>query len=139
MRTFFRRLATIPFESLFGAIAVYAGIAGLFHIGTATDALDVILGNTIVTGLQVLYLGSGILILLGLGKAKAALEMPGLTLLVASVLIRAIAIQVLVGFTNDTAGVFVLDALVIVASCVRLAHLWKGWVVVLIKPGGDAD
>lgn len=137
MRDFLRRLATIPFESLFGVFAVYAGVAGLLHVGTSSDALDFIIGRPLTTGLQVMYLASGVLMLFGLGYGKAKLEMPGLVFLATSVLIRGIAIQVLVGITADTIGVLVLYFVVLIACAVRLAHLWDGQVVVLIKPNGE--
>jgi hypothetical protein len=136
VRDFLRRLATIPFESLFAIFAVYAGVAGLLHVGTSSDALDAVIGNTITTYLQVMYLASGVLMLLGLGFGKSKFEMPGLVFLATSVIVRGIAVTALVGITADTVGLLVLYFVILVACGVRLAHLLKGQVVVLIKPRG---
>jgi hypothetical protein len=134
MREAIRRWNTVPFETLFGCLAVFGGVIGLLHVGTSTDALDGVLGDPLVTTFQIVYILAGIFMLAGIGRGQAWLEAPGLILLVASVVVRALAVLILYGFDRNVIGLLALYVLVVYFSAVRLRSLYRGDVIVRNQP-----
>jgi hypothetical protein len=125
-RVFLARLGVVQFESMIGAFAAYSAVVGLLRFGVVSDALDELFPTWATDAFSTAYLAAGVLILLGIGRQSARLEILGLWLVATSVVIRGTAIVGLLGLTAISANTVVFNLLVIAACASRIRSLLRG-------------
>lgn len=113
-------------------VALYAGVAGLFHIGASTDALAALMPMWLSFALNLIYAAAGIAMLVGMGRQRGNIEAAGWILLAASVLVRAIAIVVVAGLTPSVLGLLVLYVGFLSAAIVRIVQIVRGDAIVVV-------
>jgi hypothetical protein len=122
------RLITVPFETLIGALVVYAGVAGFLR-GSA-DPLDLVLPHWEVLVFQVAYVVAGLQMLGGLAFAKSNMEAAGLILLATGEVIRFIAIVDAIGLNERVGELLILYGLIVAACLVRVIALFRHQVII---------
>jgi len=127
-----QRLNTLPFESAFGFLALYAGVAGLLDIGTI-DPINELLGSFLVAAFQTAFAAAGLLILVGIARSFGTVEALGVGLLAVNLVVRGIAVLAVAGLSLATGGVVVLYAGLVVACGVRLSSILRADVIARVK------
>lgn len=147
MSRFVRRLAILPFEVLIAGLVIVSGSLALVHVGgIGQDVLSLQLPSWLTSILNVLYLASGLGMLLGIAWNLSYAEASGLMGVASGAVIRGLA---LVWFAWDRPEVrasvvvgLVFDAMIVVACAIRLSHLFQHKVLVLAEvektPGRQA-
>lgn len=123
---FLRRLGVVQFESIIAAFAAYSGTVGLLRFGVVSDALDELFPTWAADAFSTAYLSAGVLILLGIGRQKARLEILGLWFVATSVVIRGTAIVGLIGLSAISVNTIVFNLLVVAACASRIRSLLRG-------------
>lgn len=126
---------TRPGAVVVAMVAVYAGVAGLFHISPATDALNALLPNYLVDTLNVLYALAGIAMFVGMGRRLGNVEAAGWILLAASAIVRGVAVVAVAGFVPSVIGLIVLYAGFLAAALVRVVQIVRGQAIVVVHVG----
>lgn len=116
-------------------IALYAGIAGLLHIGTATDALTTLLPGWLTIALNCIYTFAGIAMIAGMGRRRGNIEAAGWIMLAASVIVRTIAVLTVAGLSVQVVSLLVLYAGFLAAAVVRIAQIVRGDDIVVVHVG----
>lgn len=116
-------------------IALYAGLAGLLHIGTATDALTTLLPGWLTTTLNCIYTLAGVAMIAGMGRRRGNVEAAGWIMLTASVIVRAIAVFTVAGLNVQVLGLLVLYVGFLAAALVRIAQIVRGDDIVVVHVG----
>jgi uncharacterized membrane protein YedE/YeeE len=124
----YSRLITVPFETLIGALVVYAGIAGLLR--GSRDPLDLLLPHWEVLAFQVAYGLAGLQMLGGLAFARPNVEAAGLILLGMNVIVRFIAVVDILGITEPVVELLFLYGLILAACLVRVIALFRHQVII---------
>ena len=129
---FFRRLALAPFETLIALLAIVTAVVSLLEVGgVAANPYDAVLPHWAADTFQAGYLLSGLLLLAGIGAARADVESAGLVVIAAAQATRAIVNVALIGAAVGV--VSVVFAVLVVGACgTRL------WLLVRVTKQGRA-
>lgn len=128
---FVRRLCVLPMNAAIALLSIYAGAAALLHFPPASaHPLVALLPGWLTTAFNLTYLIAGVLILLGIGLGKAALEGPGLVLLVASLAVRLSAAWSFVGWGRAVADLAVYYSAIGLACVERYLTIARGDTIV---------
>jgi hypothetical protein len=125
IRRFFERQALAPFETMLGFFFVYAAIASIAHFGVIVSPLTKLLGPTVATIFNLVYLLAGLAMYLGIGFRRGNIEAAGLILLMASLAIRTIATGWLLGTSPMVINGYVLNAAFFFSCAIRLRTIHK--------------
>lgn len=131
--SFYRQLAVLPFETAIGLVSVWGGLASLFGLTTAGQSFSAALPPLMVSAFNLLYILSGLAIMLGIGWGYRNLEACGLILLLMSLLIRAIALLVAVGLTGAVLSAQISSVIFTAATVLRLLVLFRNGTIVQIN------
>jgi hypothetical protein len=123
------RLSTLPFEAAIGFLVIVSGAVGLFNFGV-TDPLAKVLPTWENVLFNLVYLTSGVGIVLGLTRGRAAGEGAGLVLLCTGALVRAVVYFLALGLDQRLTVSLMFDAVVIWASALRLRSLSRGDIII---------
>lgn len=123
---------TRPGATALAMIALYAGVAGMFHIGTGTDALNMLLPDWLVDCFNIVYTLAGLGLLCGMGLRKGNLEAAGWILLAVSVLVRGTVVVIVGGLSVPVLGLLVLYAAFFAAAVVRLVQIFRGQAIIVV-------
>ncbi|MES2156022.1 MAG: hypothetical protein V4510_12890 [bacterium] len=124
----------LPFEALFGVLALVGGLLGLVHYGgTGGDAVSSLLPGWLTSAVQSAYALSGVAILAGLFKPRRDIETVGLSLLVATTVVRTVSVFAVLGLTDVSTLSFVFNALIIAASLARIKTIFMREVIIFVQ------
>jgi len=128
MKEFFKRQFVVPFEVTFGIYSVYGGLMGIVGFGQVNTFVRQEFGDTLTTICNALYVVAGLAIFFGIGLNKRNIEASGLVLLIASLVVRAIALEKLIDWWTPQMpaliGNYVYSAIFIVACILRVRFLF---------------
>jgi hypothetical protein len=127
------RLGTLPFEAAIGFLVIVSGVVGLFDFGI-TDPLAKVLPTWQNVTFNVIYLVSGVGIVLGLTRGRGRVEAAGLALLVASAIVRAVVYLAALGLDQRLVVSIVFDVVILWAARTRYRSLRRGDVLVRTQP-----
>ena len=134
-QAFFHRLIVLPFESAIAIASVWGGLASLFGLTTAGQAFGTTLPQSLATAFNLLYIISGLAILLGLGWGYRNLEACGLILLLTSLTVRSIAFVVTFGLAPSIATMLIQAVIFIAAAIFRLRAVIKNGTIIQVLGG----
>lgn len=124
------RLQVVPFEVAIAAIALYAGVSGLFGVAASTDALAVLLPSWALVAFQLAYIAGGLGLLWGIMRGRAAPEAFGLVTVGTSIVVRSLAMFYFLGWDQRAVSALVPNALFLAACIVRYRALGHGQTLV---------
>ena len=142
---FYRRHATLPFESLIAFAATVSGILGLIHTGGGlSPALEILLPSWLNILVQTSYAISGSAMWVGIGLGRADLESFGIVGVLAGNLTRIIGIAYLVAVSRASLGVGAVGSLIValyllVSLIVRLHTLLRHETIVRIIGSSEPE
>ncbi|HET9672870.1 MAG TPA: hypothetical protein VFQ40_08500 [Actinomycetota bacterium] len=142
-RSVWSRFAAVPFEMSFGCLAVISGLAGLFGFGMGSRLLRLLFSHGFQITFYSAYLVAGLLILFGLGAARARIEAVGIVWLGAVVAVQAI---LFIAFAInrpelwEDVAIGTVFYLVMLAACLtRLRALLRHEKLVRVEVGGGNE
>lgn len=125
-----KHLRTLPFEALIGALAFVSGGLALLHYGgIGADVLTRALPAWLTTTSSALYLLSGASLIGGLFTGHRNVEAFGLIVIVASVIVRSIALFAVLGLSSLVITSYIFNAIVVWACAERLVTIIRGVVI----------
>lgn len=131
--TFWRQLTVMPFETAIALISVWGGLASLIGLTAGRQAFSATLPPVMVNVFNVVYILSGLAIVLGIGWGYRNLEACGLILLVTSLVVRGFALVVAVGPTRAVLVAQVSSVVFIIATVLRLIAVARNVTVAHVK------
>jgi hypothetical protein len=129
---FFRQLAMLPFETAIALASVWGGVASSLGL-TAGQGFSATLPPLMVSAFNLLYILSGLAIVLGIGWGYRNLEACGLVLLTMSLLVRGIAVVVTAGATTPVLTAQFSTVVFIGATVLRFRALVQRAVIAQIN------
>lgn len=131
--SFLRKLAVLPFEAAIALVSVWAGVVSLLGFTIGGQTLSAALPPWMVAVFNLLYVLSGLAILLGVGWGYRNLEASGLILLLMSLLVRCTALVVVVGLTGVVLVTQFSTVIFMAAALLRLVAVLKRAVIAQIN------
>lgn len=132
-KVFLRRLAVLPFEAAIAIASIWGGMSSLFGLTTGGQAFGASLPPGMVTLFNLLYILSGLAIMLGLGWGYRNLEACGLILLITSLLVRSLTVTVTFGATPLVIATVAQAVIFGTATILRLIAVFKNGTIVQVN------
>lgn len=132
-REFRHNLAVLPYNVALALFSAWAGVGAFADQTVAARLFNDALPGVLADIFNVVYVVSGITIVLGIGWAYRNIEAFGLFLLVGVLLVRTAAVYAMFGYRPATAAAIAQSVIFGVATLARLTALIKGWSVVMLK------
>lgn len=125
-------LRLLSFEALIGALAFVSGGLALLHYGgIGADVLSMALPGWLTTTSSALYLLAGAALIAGLVTGRRNVEAFGLVVIVASVVVRSIALFAVLGLSSLVVTSYIFNTVVVWACIERLLIILRGAVILL--------
>lgn len=119
---FCRRLGHAPFETLIALLAIATAIVSLLQVGgVASNPYDAVLPHWAADTFQAGYLLSGLLLLAGIGGARADIESAGLVVIASAQITRSVVNVALIG--PALGAVSLVFTVLVVGACGT--RLWQ--------------
>lgn len=124
-RLFLSRCSVMPFEVALGFVSAWTGAISFFNLTVAAVAFSNALPTPMVVAFNIVYLLSGVFLVLGVGWGYRNIEAAGMILLATVLGVRTVAFCVVFGFTAVTTGAIIQSLTFGLAALVRLRALLK--------------